>query len=77
MLIGLTATAVAQTPQARSLEEVRIVGGTVIANGTTREYSGGVKFIVNGLEISADEATSDNRTGVLSLRGNVQVKLLK
>ena len=77
MLIGLTATAVAQTPQARAQGQIKVEGRNVVANGTISEFTGGVKFTVNGLEITADEATMDTRTDVLSLRGNVQVKLLK
>jgi len=76
MLIGLTATVVAQTPQTRT-DAMTMEGGRIVANGTVMELSGGVKFTINGVQVTADEATMDRRTQEVTLRGNVRMKLLK
>ena len=82
MLIGLTAAVVAQAPEQR-MNDATIVSGAVkmqfakvVVKGTVSEATG-VKFTINGTEISADEATIDRLTQEVTLRGNVRMKLPK
>jgi lipopolysaccharide assembly outer membrane protein LptD (OstA) len=84
MLIGLTATVVAQTPQAGVPQPATAPNrptisstGPTIVNGAVTQLSGNVRISVNGIEIAADEATWDTGTGELALSGNVRLKLKK
>ena len=45
--------------------------------GTVTEMSGNVTITINGVTVTADEATFDKSTQEVSLRGNVRMKLTK
>ena len=73
MLVGLGATVLVQTT--RSPEPMKTEFGKVVTSGTMTEVTGGAKFVINGIEVTADEATIDNRTKEVKLHGNVKMKL--
>ena len=84
MLLGLTATIVAQTPKAPVPQtstwpslKMMSFSGPMKVTGTVTEVSGNVTILTNGIQITADEVTMDSSTQEMSLRGNVRVKLLK
>ena len=90
MLLGLTASVVAQTPQtpATDAKDVQIRGelrlwrtGTVVTyrqshrDGTVWRLTGNVKFTVAGAVVTADEAIVDGSSGEVQLLGDVRLTI--
>jgi lipopolysaccharide assembly outer membrane protein LptD (OstA) len=86
LFFALAGTLLAQAPVVRAPDSpvkkvllgnsavTDITFGRAELKGTTTEMSGGVRFKVDGTEISADEASLDFRAGEIRLRGDVRLK---